>query len=261
MKHLVYFFCFQLISLISCTSSIPEIKSLDKIDFNGHVKTIIEKSYLISFDSHTENIKVIRRARKINDDDDFVILFDQLGNIINWIYMNNQDDTTKRIIFEYNKENILHFKYEMNSNGDLTKVSEFQFDKKTKIFHETETDGNGTILNRRQYIYNKYNRIKRELCSFAIGDLSHSIDYRYDQKIRLIAIDYFLPDKLPLKKIRYNLDSQNNIMEEITISGDNFDSIRWKYEYEYDNQKNWIKRLDYYEGNPRYLIERKIEYF
>lgn len=41
------------------------------------------------------------------------------------------------------------------------------------------------------------------------------------------------------------------------------ENIFWEYayKYEYDNKGNWVKRIKFGDKIPKYVIERKIEYF
>ena len=116
------------------------------------------------------------------------------------------------------------------------------FDFKKKTWMETEHVG-GLVLGRKQYYDQKGNMIRRE--SYVFGSVKWITDYSYD-----------------------NLD---NVIREIGYlvipgEGSKRTSPDFFYDYEYDENGNWTKRIQYRprkDGSyhPKKITVRAIEYY
>ena len=67
-------------------------------------------------------------------------------------------------------------------------------------------------------------------------------------------------------KIYYKYDNNSNVIEESHYEKDGTLSYTIKYDYEFDNSNNWIKRTDTYvdrSSNSKIsgILERTIEYY
>jgi hypothetical protein len=75
-----------------------------------------------------------------------------------------------------------------------------------------------------------------------------------------INFKFYNEPALDLKKT-FQYDEHGNLLEEINITADNTISRKEAFEYEYDAQANWIKKVIYIRDQPAYLIEREVEYY
>ena len=95
------------------------------------------------------------------------------------------------------------------------------------------------------------------------------VGFKRDEKCRLAEIFAYQPDdKLGVKSI-FSFDKNDVPVQVVNYSGDNEIIGKRNYEYEFDNQGNWIKKSDFAStGKDKKsdwklmnVIYRKIEYF
>lgn len=56
-------------------------------------------------------------------------------------------------------------------------------------------------------------------------------------------------------------DEKGNQIEENLYNSDSSLSSKWTFQYEFDKQGNWVKRIDFEDGIPELLLDRKYEYY
>lgn len=56
-------------------------------------------------------------------------------------------------------------------------------------------------------------------------------------------------------------DEKGNQIESNSYNSDGSLDSKWTYKYEFDKQGNWVKRIDFEDGIPKFLLEREYEYY
>jgi len=62
-------------------------------------------------------------------------------------------------------------------------------------------------------------------------------------------------------KVIKKYDYYENLIQEDHYSPDGSLSQPYTYAYEFDDKKNWIKRIQYLDNTPHQIVERTIEYY
>lgn len=117
------------------------------------------------------------------------------------------------------------------------------------------------------------NDLKKKYFEFADFDSKNKqrmrVGFKRDEKCRLAEIFAYQPDgKLGVKSV-FSFNNNDIPVSVINYSNDNAVIGKRKYEYEFDNQRNWVKKSDFAwtekDGKSDWklmnVVYRKIEYF
>jgi len=190
-------------------------------------------------------------------------LFDKSGFVIEKEYaeFDEQNRKISKTIEEH--ENIIKYLYFYNNFNLLQKVQLFEnkvFVSKTEFVYDT--------LNRLAKEYT-YTDNTTELLQFQYKKPNIYVFYS-DSNVtnRLVREEFF--EDYKQKQVYYNSDNTwyslsstynaKGFPEEIVIWHSQGTKSIKKYEYAYDRQGNWKKRIEYENGVPVFVYERKLRY-
>ena len=145
------------------------------------------------------------------------------------------------------------WRYIYNSKGE-----------KEKSEYYARNDGEDLRLGwRTVYSYDKRKNVTEEMCYYNNGDALKST-YQYSRKgVRLSKTQYTLRDTASRfdMKIRYTYNKQKDIeAEECTnVLGEVYSKKR--YEYVYNDDGHWVKKLEYRNGKLNNIVEQEFEYY
>lgn len=139
-----------------------------------------------------------------------------------------------KTLFVYNDNGYLIENNQYQNNGNLNRKSIYKYDKEgNQIEKHISAVGGGFI--KYSYSYNKKGLVTEEISYDAYGNVSKKISSIYDNFDNLIETT-----------IIYNKDN--------VVVVNNF-------VYQYDKNKNWIKKIIYKNKIPVFIIEREIDYY
>ncbi len=170
------------------------------------------------------------------------------GNVIEAITKDKENNLIYKMTLLHDKLNRLEYTETIDANkniiakakykykGDL-QISKF-YDKSEKLIRELVRDSNGNMI--------------KEISA-------RKLYYEYDNENFLVSIRE--KNKLS-KNIRYDYlnDEKGNVIS-IKKWKDKMLMKSCQFEYEYDKNNNWIKRIMYEDENPIVICLRKIEYY
>lgn len=252
--------------MCSCSPPLPNNSNFKQLHVHveGNVKGFEEVSYLIELDSLNNKAKVIGKARKKFDHDDFRVDFDENKNPIRCVYFNSKGDTTKRISYTYNSNGECTHERETELGKNMIRERDYEIlydDSQIRVMKKL-LDGSGMILSYHKYIHNAEDQVLTEFVHFGTGDLSYRKISYFDEAGNLTDVQWQNTDEFLFKRVKYIHDSKGNINEELLfLNGIDEAYTHWKYEYAFDETGNWISRVDYLGGIPRYKIIRSIHYY
>lgn len=207
-------------------------------------------------------------GRDMNDTDqnDNVIEFDKKGfiikhNIYNYgiVHVQNyeykfEDYHSQKWIFKYNElnqkiEKLITDKYNQiksnetysySENKMITKIFDYNgyqvttienlIDNKGRIVTKKFYDEENDFCGHKNYQFNSKNDIVKELHN----NFDESTVYTYDKKRNLLRIEWYV-------------ENDSNGFKE--------------FKYKSDSNDNWIEKIEYIKDQPKYIVERRIEYF
>src|SRR5690554_8223792 len=93
------------------------------------------------------------------------------------------------------------------------------------------------------------------------GSLDRKWTYKYDEKGNKIESNRYYSDVSLDRKGTYKYDEKGNNIESNRYYSDGSLDSKWTYKYEFDKQGNWIKRIDFKDEIPEFILEREYEYY
>jgi len=276
------------IVLNSCSTVDRKDNDLKKMDIYGKVKSI----RVFSYEAVNKFGEILKGKRKIINSfsKDQNILFNEVGNQIEMDEYNSDGSLYRKYIYKYDDKRNRIEENIYKSDGSLSRKITFKYDYKGNQFEEKWCNSDGSLYEKRnnkydkkgnqieQKLYNsdgnfvsknnskfdgKGNRIEWNLYN-PDGSLFSKNTSKYDDKGNNIEFNSYLSDENFSKgdeKITYKYNDKGNPIEMIVYNSDGRLDIKRTYEYEYDNESNWILQIIFDDKIPQYILEREIEYY
>ena len=118
----------------------------------------------------------------------------------------------------------------------------------------TEANLQGKVRSCSEFFYKAEDRFGK----LEKGSLNSKYTYRYDEKGNKTEQTTYNPDG-SLNKNTYKYSENGKLTEVNEYDSDG--SLHSTSKYEYDNQGNWIKRIDFEDAIPKHILEREYEYY
>ena len=149
--------------------------------------------------------------------------------------------------------------------GIINKNLQITFNDKGNKLEENWFNPDGSLYRKWTYKYDdKGNKIEQNSFN-PDGSLSFKYTYKYDDKGNQIELNSFNPDDNLDFKLTYKYDDKGNEIERNSFNSDGSLFLKYTYKYTYDQQGNWIQRIEYKVKNgvekPSQIAERTIEYY
>lgn len=280
MKNKIVIVLTLIISLVSCENKKELNNDLKEFNIYGNVKQIKNKYY-----GAKESFGEIEKG-KFNGV--LIKIFNYEGNQIKEKNYNTDGSVNVKIIFKYNNKGLKteerpygkdgtpynYFNYSYNNVNQIISETLFHISKKTIIHKDSfEYDKKGNLITETSYNSKKMQAVSRykydglsrkiEYNYYGINGLLKWIrKYNYDDNNRLlenISIDSY--SKEMKRKTGYKYDDFGNVNEKSEYDADGSLKERTVYEYEYDKNNNWIKKITYNNEVPESILEREFIYF
>jgi len=87
------------------------------------------------------------------------------------------------------------------------------------------------------------------------------ITYKYDKNGNNIELIGYDSDGSVEGKITYKYDEQGNPIEGYLYNLDGSLAEEYTSQYEYDEQKNWTKKIEFRNDVPQRITEREYQYY
>ncbi len=287
MEKLIFYFLFSLLITSFHLHADEHISYLDTNKLSGNVRYVeVSSSDVRSYFDTIKEENTISKEKVLIDNmgNEFELLQFEKGKPITF-YEYEYDQNNKFIKMRiHSAKGIEYFEYLYN-----------EFDKISKI---EIRDENGNLLSRSEYKYAKEKKSKVEW--HFTYNINKEIDFTsktlFNEKGKPAEITFYNNDGSISSFIRYTYDNKNEIYETYDADGELYLSVittynddhlpikeitKWtgafsniegseqKYEYEYDDRNNWIKKIEFealrkfgetiYE--PTSSITRTISYY
>lgn len=266
------------------------MSSLKTYYLKGKVKTIITKTYEIIPESGNSGIFSDTYELRFIEDEEYI--FREDGNMVESCRCDAQGKMTSLHLFSYDDQGNL-IEDSCYSRDGLHVKNVHLYNKKGLNVGKLEYIANLEILNviyvfdknGHMYSYESYNK-DGVYCGRTVYDLDENgaeigiTDYSKDDSItqkvwskvnadRVVTQRYMesyhsiITTSICYSKAFYQYDDNHNELECIRhFYFDNEEKTEeYKYEYEFDEHHNWIKKKEYKNGHLHKIHFRKIEYF
>lgn len=260
---------FLIVLFISTSSCSLNKKDNDWAEENlrGKVKSLSEISYK-AVEKFGE-IKTGNRERDSWSENDRLIIFDQKGNKIEENIYASDGNLRKKYTFEYDNLGNLSKKNRYNFDGSLYEKHTYEYDDKGNLVIDNSYWSDGSLKIKLTYKYDNIGNVIKEQKYRSDGTLLKKYRYQYDNKGNLVkknrhesdGIIIIRPSQTTIWMWTYKYDDKGNIIEvkEYDSVG-NLDNVK-NFKYEYDSKGNWVKRIDFINEKPKYILIREHKYY
>lgn len=224
--------------------------------------------------------------------------YDSNNNLVLETNFRKNNQITFRRENKYNKQNFIIQDSASYINESIkNEVTKYLYDKSNKLLTEETFDEKGQKISECQYIYDSKNNITQSTYYINYGELCCIYKYVFDKKNNLSAKLYYDKNKKLEKKIVYKYDILRRKTEEIEyiyaedILNNSIMNTYFKYDkfgncinetcvfydirlddherfyhktkkiVEFDNNNNWIKKINFFDNEISGCSIRKIEYY
>ncbi len=260
------------LSLVACNSAqkkadaeVTETKNtvtkkndLQEANLKGKVKSVREIDYeAIQEAGQIKKGKVLEGAE--SEVSNVLTNYNEKGYVVDKEYYNF--GYSFKISYKYDAEGSMVEENHYNSDSKLEYqiLYEYKYDEKGNVVEQIEKGSESKTNRRITYGYDDKGNLVEEKWYYADGTLSWHVTYRYNDKGYKVEEITNSIEQSP-SKITYKYDDKggNTERDEYFHSGG---LVRYKNQYKYDSQGNWIKRIKYVDGTLSIITERTIEYY
>ncbi len=274
-------FTLLVIALFTSSCSNNNKNDWQKHNLNGKVKSFKVVSYE-AIEQFGEIKKSTRKAYYVPGYYDLIDeqeVFNMKGNIIESSFT----DLKWTLKYDNKGNNIESNMY--NSDGKLLNKSKYKYDDKGNNIESNSYNPNGKLDGRTTHNYDKKGKLIESNSYYPIGILSSKTLYQYDDKENLIEeklydtisvcvnknvfqyddngnqieLNNYMPEGALFNRKISKYDDKRNVIE--INSYFPHDTVHNTYKYEFDKNGNWIFKIIFINEIPKYIQERKIEYF
>ncbi|MCT4615710.1 MAG: hypothetical protein N4A49_12630 [Marinifilaceae bacterium] len=170
----------------------------------------------------------------------------------------NDYDTLE--ISKYNSKNLLDECRIFDYSGELNRWYKFVYRSDADDYSIEEYAGENDLLRKTNYKSDKEKHLKLQTSYEPNGELSARTELWLDDTEEYVMNELFIDYNKDTTKTEYSYDQYNNIMSIKQIHRDNIRKNR-RLEYEYDENSNWIKRIEFENNTALIITEREYDYF
>jgi hypothetical protein len=164
------------------------------------------------------------------------------------------------------------FAYKYDNSGNLAQVLNYDYDDNidSTLYNTFDNSGNLIITIARnadsslRYKTTSTYDDKGNVLEFKYfdmdGKLRDKLVYKYDDKGNKTEYVKYVADTLSEKQL-YKYDKNGLPISNEVFKSDGSLETQLTYEYVLDKNKNWIKRTEFNFNVPKYIVERRIEYY
>lgn len=186
------------------------------------------------------------------NDEGWVVERIEKSNGIQYAYstMRYDEDGNMTVINSYNQDKELVFRYVMTYDTAGQRIQ-------TNIYDDLEL-----LANRTETTYDSTGQVTRETIYNYKGQAVERSEFSYDSSGNLSERKFF--EGVPLKLVEHEIMKWNTegymsfYKKPLPSTGE---VVTWTYDYEYDEQGNWVVQNQYRNDVLFYIVERKITYF
>lgn len=185
-------------------------------------------------------------------------------NIKGYKISGEQFSTDEKIIgswvYIYEGNNLLRQVDVFNQKKQVQEIMKHTYNSKTQKEDVNGYDANGVFTGKQIACYDEKGLKINELLLDSKENFLMKSEFIYDSKSNLS--ERYIEDKEGKKVVlKYVYDEKNNVIEENYYGNGGQLYGQKKFTYKYDNQGNWIERIEEIYGMSQVLTERKITYY
>ena len=180
-----------------------------------------------------------------------------------WTRDNIQGKVLSYSEFSYEAENRFGNieKGERNRQFSIEYDHQIKYDEKGNEIEYNGYNSDGSLDFKYTYKYDEKRNKIEENSYHSDGSLARKWTYKYNEKGNKIEGNEYNSDGSLDSKWTNKYDEKGNEIEYNGYNSDGSLNSKKTYKYQFDKQGNWIKRIEFTNGIPEYILERQYEYY
>lgn len=257
-----YFGLLILCLSISCIS--PDKKSdLSKINLKGQVKSIKEITYYAI--DKSESIEKGNRTENTDSNFDVYIEFNSYGNKVEETIMRSEDYLCRKTLYIYDNWNRIKEITEQYIDGRIIEKMVYDYESSNDYVIENTYNKEGQNTYKRHLKFKDGNNIEIKMYEYEYYANNFNYNGKYKSEFnedgnKIETLSYDFRNSLDFQWI-YKYDNRQNIIETRYINFERSLDITTKFDYQFDSSGNWIRRIEFTDNVPSFIVEREIEYY
>jgi len=270
--------------LFSCSGQNSPKKDLEFYEVNGKVNHLTIRHYK----AIEKDGEIIKGMANRDGEDDQTLTFNKRGYVVQVYFYGETDSLDSKLIRNHDKnfhclgetgynasgEQVFEWIWIYDDRGNNTERVQVQEDSSLFISWYLYYDENGELISRT--IFRSPNSELFDSLRWILDDKNRQIEewnYGYYGLYGFNKVEYigatnkiakiyrydYLKDLLDYYELSYNNHDLISIAKQ--FAADSTEQQIFSFEYEYDEQGNWIKKIQFKNGNPVNYDERRIIYY
>ncbi len=253
-------FLASLLILVTGSCSRKKVENdLLRWPLHGKVESIEEKS----FRAIDQSGIIVRGPRETPPDmrSDRVAFFDTRGNLTEIFYYDSDDRPAGRVVFLRSDDNRRVERYEYGIDGRRVSLTLIRYNSEGRRLERTNYSSDTISESRTFYRHDSRGNVIDLKWYSTYGTLLMHISSEFDKRGHKISEKEYDNDNVMVSRRVYTNDPNGNSTEMVEYNADGAILTKRTYTYEYDSIGNWLKMVVFEEGIPKYIRERKIQYY
>lgn len=226
---------------------------LEGIFIENSLKKFNEKGYLIEREDYTPNGLLSSKL---------VYKYDENGN---YKEKQNEDFTNnfnEKSIYHYEEKNMIEISKYRPKSWIIASKRISIFDERKNVVEKQYYDLNGTLFSKSIYRYDENDNPIEWIMYRGRNELTldSKMVYEYDEQGNHIEFRQYDKDENLFGRLLFKHNENKDVVEEIWYNEEGKIYSKTEYQYEYDAQNNWTKKIEYKNGKPIRWVERIIKY-
>lgn len=147
-----------------------------------------------------------------------------------------------------------------NARNNLLGQRRYKYDANGNRIELREFNGLGDILFMKKFNYDERRNKTKEVKQDSSKQILSNYAFLYDDKDNLTyETGFTYKPSVSYSESKHIYNSNGDVIQSLIYYGPT--RILLTYKYEYDDEKNWIKKIEFEEGMPSRIEERQIRYY
>lgn len=182
--------------------------------------------------------------------------YDNQNNLSEETWLNSDNSFRLKIKYKYDDKNNLTEKCDVLANG-FTKKEIYSYNEMGVIINSNIQNSNSE----NNCKYDEKGNILEENRYDHTGKLTDNLKYKYDLNGNKIERTWLRPAWDISAKSSYEYNENDLFIKETIYNKDGSISSIIQFVYEYDKNRNWIKKIELKDNEPKFITIREIDYF
>lgn len=185
------------------------------------------------------------------------------GNLLTRTAKNAEDQLVFTLYYTYNDKGENIETKRIGAKGEVSGHWLKEYDSNGFLIESTELDADSTVKFTNVYINDSVGNMLDRTRSTGKGRRMHQLVYTYDDLGRVVEENEFHQPffNKPSFTRTYTYNKNNLVISEVESSNIKEIKSAWSFEYDYDENQNWIRQRQYENDTVKYLVERTITYY